>query len=112
MNYTLDKVRNLSDGDEEFVNSVIAVFIEETPEDVTNLKKSIEEKEFLRIYQNAHKIKSNVDLFGMDEAKGLILSIEAEAQNNKDIHKIEKDFAQLEDIIHLTIIELEVKYKL
>ncbi|UOB16977.1 Hpt domain-containing protein [Abyssalbus ytuae] len=111
MNYTLDKVKELADGDEDFVKSVIGVFIQEVPQDVKKLKESIEEQDFLKIYQSAHKIKSNVDLFGMDEAKELILKTEAEAQGNKCIFQVESYFSQLEEIINLTIIELEVKYK-
>ncbi len=112
MNYNLDKVKDLADGDEEFVQSVVGVFVEETPDDLNDLKNAVNDKIFDRIYQCAHKIKSNVALFNMEEARSLILSIEAETKGEKDIHKIEKYFTQVEDIINITIIELEVKHKL
>ena len=112
MNYNLDKVKELAEGDEDFVQSVIGVFVEETPDDLNDLKEAVQNKIFDNIYQSAHKIKSNVALFSMDEAKDLILKIEAEAKGEKNIDNIEHYFSQVEDIINMTIIELEVKYKL
>ena len=112
MNYNLDKVKELADGDEDFVNSVIGVFVAETPDDVNNLRESIDSVNFEMIYQNAHKIKSNVAFFSMDLAKEIVLKIEAEAKGSKNIESIKLLFAELEDIINITIIELEVKFKL
>lgn len=112
MNYNLEKVNELADGDEDFIQSVIGVFVEETPDDLNDLKKAVDDKVFERIYQCAHKIKSNVALFSMEEARDLILKIEGEAKGEKDISKIEQYYTQVEDIINITIIELEVKYKL
>lgn len=112
MNYNLDKVKELADGDEDFVKSVIAVFVEETPDDLNDLREAVGNKTFDKIYQCAHKIKSNVALFSMEEARSLILKIEAEAKGEKRIEEIQQFFSQVEDIVNITIIELEVKHKL
>ena len=43
MIYNLDKLKEMADGDEDFVLSVITVFLEEVPQDLVELEKAIEE---------------------------------------------------------------------
>ena len=63
MIYNLDKINEMAEGDQDFINSVISVFLDEVPQDLEALETAIEKKDFPNIYQLAHKIKPNVDLF-------------------------------------------------
>ncbi|MGB5461117.1 MAG: Hpt domain-containing protein, partial [Eudoraea sp.] len=62
MIYSLDKINEMAEGDEDFINSVISVFLEEVPQDLEDLEKAIENGDYENVYKLAHKIKPNVDL--------------------------------------------------
>jgi HPt (histidine-containing phosphotransfer) domain-containing protein len=112
MIYTLDKLNELSGGDQDFINSIISVFVDETPQDLSDLKLAIEVQAFDAIYQHAHKIKPNVDLLGMDETTAHILSIETEAKSDKNIGRIEKLFPKVEASIKDCIAQLKENHSL
>ena len=61
--YKLFRVRELADGDEDFIATLAAAFLEEVPEDAERLKKAVAEKDYYNAYQAAHKMKPTIDLF-------------------------------------------------
>ena len=65
MIYNLDKINEMAEGDEDFINSVISVFLEEVPQDLELLEVALNEQNHDQVYKLAHKIKPNVDLLGM-----------------------------------------------
>ena len=91
MIYNLDKLNEMADGDEDFIESVISVFLEEVPVDLEALEVALKEKNHESVYQLAHKIKPNVDLLGMEQTRAAALQMETlgkEAANMEDIEKI------------------------
>ncbi|NER12256.1 Hpt domain-containing protein [Leptobacterium flavescens] len=112
MLYDLDKLTELSGGDEEFIVSVIGVFLEETPQDLANLKEAIANQKFEEIYQHAHKIKPNVDLLGMEEVRVKVLEIETQGKNDKDMGVINGLFPFVEENINKAIAQLKDNFGL
>ena len=49
MIYTLDKINEMAEGDEDFIISVVSVFLEEVPEDMTALENAIASEDFEQI---------------------------------------------------------------
>jgi|SRR5690606_2760265 len=88
MKYNLDKLNELSGGDKEFNQTIIATFLQETPEDFKGLESAIEAQDFSAIYQYAHKIKPNAELLGVDNLKQQMLTIEAHARGDMNIDSI------------------------
>lgn len=102
MIYKLDKIHEMAEGDEDFVHSVVSVFLEEVPQDLEALEKAIQQKEYEQVYKLAHKIKPNVDLLGMEQARAAALEIETlgkEAGNDGQIRDLfpllQKDILQV-----------------
>lgn len=97
--YKLHRVREMADGDEEFVAALAAAFIEEVPEDAERLRKAVPERDFHETYQAAHKMKPTIDLFELGVLDALIV-VQDWGKNEED----EKDVtAQLQ--IVLTAVE-------
>ena len=71
--YKLYRVRELADGDEDFVNAIAAAFLDEVPEDAARLKKAVKEKDYYNVYQAAHKMKPTIDLFELGVLTELIV---------------------------------------
>ena len=71
--YKLFRILELADGDEDFVKTLAAAFLEEVPEDAARLKKAVAEKDFYNTYQAAHKMKPTIDMFELGVLGDLII---------------------------------------
>lgn len=107
MIYSLDKLNEMADGDQDFINSVISVFLEEVPTDLEMLEQAIEKKDYPNVYQLAHKIKPNVDLLGMEQARANALEIETLGKKEGSGAEIESLFPLLQKDIHQVVSELK-----
>lgn len=63
--YKLDRIRELADGDEDFVAILAATFLEEVPVDAERLRVAVPAKDYKEAYQAAHKMKPTIELFGL-----------------------------------------------
>jgi len=70
--YKLFRVRELADGDEEFINILAQTFLEEVPADAQTLKEAVEGNNHLATYQTAHKMKPTIDMFELGVLEDLI----------------------------------------
>lgn len=92
--YKLFRVRELADGDEDFVMALAATFLEEVPEDAERLKKAVAEKDYHTAYQAAHKMKPTIDLFELGVLQDLI-----EVQDWGKFTKTDMDITEKLDIV-------------
>lgn len=70
--YKLYRVREMADGDEDFIAALAAAFLEEVPEDAERLEKAVADKDYYTAYQAAHKMKPTIDLFELGVLSNLI----------------------------------------
>lgn len=92
--YNLESVREMADGDEEFMNIVVQTFLEEIPPDVAAMKESITAGNAKLSYQYAHKMKPNLQMFGLDLLQE-IKNIEAWSNGNKSKAEIESSIDKI-----------------
>ena len=97
--YKLDRVRELADNDEEFIETLALTFLEEVPEDAALLKTAVENKDYKAAYQSAHKMKPTIDLFELGVLADLI-----EVQDWGKFEKNGEDISQKLEIV-LTAVE-------
>ncbi|HLV40399.1 Hpt domain-containing protein [Xanthomarina sp.] len=72
VNYKLYRVRELADGDEDFVKALAEAFLGEVPEDAETLKNAVANRDYYSTYQAAHKMKPTIDLFELGVLHDLI----------------------------------------
>lgn len=70
--YKLFRVRELADGDDNFIVAIASAFLDEMPEDAARLEKAVAEKDYYSTYQAAHKMKPTIDLFELGVLDELI----------------------------------------
>jgi HPt (histidine-containing phosphotransfer) domain-containing protein len=75
-NYNLDDVIEMAGGDDDFVKIIVQTFLEEIPPDVASMSEAISGSNPALAYQFAHKMKPNLQLFGLNQMDN-ILVIEA-----------------------------------
>lgn len=107
MIYSLEKIREMAEGDEEFIQSVISVFLEEVPEDLSGLEMAVTGGDYEQIYKLSHKIKPNVDLLGMEQTRVLALELETMGKNEEDLEGIRERFPRLKRDVEQVISELK-----
>ncbi|MGB7393054.1 MAG: Hpt domain-containing protein [Pricia sp.] len=112
MIYSLDKINEMAEGDEDFIQSVISVFLEEVPEDLAALETALEQNDREQAFKLAHKIKPNVDLLGMDKSREAALEIETLGKQGADIAEMEKRFPMLKKDIEQVVAELKKDFEL
>ena len=103
----MDKIKEMAEGDEEFIQSVISVFLEEVPEDLGGLETAVGTGDYQQIYQLSHKIKPNVDLLGMENTRALALEMETLGKNRENLEGIRERFPRLKKDVEQVIIELQ-----
>ena len=93
--YKLDRVRELADGDEDFVAALAAAFLEEVPVDAERLRVAVPAIDYYEAYQAAHKMKPTIDLFELGVYNQLI-----EVQDWGKFEQADKDVSeQLQAVI-------------
>ena len=112
MIYNLDKINEMAEGDEDFIISVISVFLEEVPEDLEGLEKAIGARDYENVYKLAHKIKPNVDILGMEQTRACALEIETLGKNEASIAEIEQKFPLLKKDVLQVVSELKKDFDL
>ncbi len=100
--YKLSRVRDLADGDEDFIVALASAFLEEVPEDAARLQKAVSEHDFYTTYQAAHKMKPTIDLFELGVLSELIV-----VQDWGKLEKVEDVSSQLQMV--LTAVENATK---
>ncbi|MBT8305838.1 MAG: Hpt domain-containing protein [Maribacter sp.] len=112
MIYNLDKINEMAGGDEDFINSVISVFLEEVPQDLEGLENALAQQNYEQVYQLAHKIKPNVDLLGMEQTRAIALQIETLGKNEANMSEIRDIFPTLKKDVYQVISELKKDFDL
>lgn len=112
MIYNLDKINEMAEGDEDFVLSVISVFLDEVPADLEALELALKEKNYEQVYKLAHKIKPNVDLLGMEQTRAVALEMETLGKSASNMNDIETLFPILKTDIRQVVAELKNDFDL
>ena len=112
MIYSLDKLNEMADGDEDFISSVISVFLEEVPQDLERLEVALENENYQQVYQLAHKIKPNVDLLGMEQTRAAALEMETLGKSEANMAEIKNTFPILKKDVDQVVAELRKDFNL
>lgn len=88
-NYSLESVEEMAGGDQDFVRVVVQTFLEEIPPDLEGMNQAILEGNAPQAYQYAHKMKPNLQMFGLDLMPQIRI-IEAwskQGENESEVHE-------------------------
>ena len=70
--YSLSQLESLSGGDEVFINKMVDMFLELTPQTIESLKETYANDELEAMGGAAHKIKPTIDMMGIETIKQTI----------------------------------------
>ena len=87
--YSLNYIKELSSGNNEFVAEMIGIFIAQTPEILSNLQKAYSDREYEKVKFFAHKLKSSASIFEIGSLQDKLVLTEKSAVDNPTPEKLE-----------------------
>lgn len=109
--YNLESVEEMAGGDEDFLKVVVQTFLEEIPPDLQSMNEAIMEKNPGLSYQYAHKMKPNLQMFGL-ELMPQIRIIEEWSKSGKAYEDVETAAATITGKVRTAIEELKHDFDL
>ena len=70
-NYSIESLEVIADGDKDFMKIVAKAFLEEIPPDLASMEEAIKNNNKELTYQFAHKMKPNLEMFGINVLKDI-----------------------------------------
>lgn len=110
-NYAKDYLSEIADGDEDFLEILAQTFLEEIPADLKALQEAITNDNKKLAYQFAHKMKPNIEMFGIDLLKE-VTSIENWSKTSKARDSIKLSLEQIVTTLNVVFNELKEDYQL
>ncbi len=104
--YNLEKVREIAGGDESFITVIVEAFLQEIPPDLQSMQLAIENSNHKMAYQFAHKMKPNLDMFGIDLLRE-ISAMEKWSDTHKPASHIQKQLDRIVTTLTTVIQELQ-----
>jgi HPt (histidine-containing phosphotransfer) domain-containing protein len=105
IDYDLSKIVELSDNDQDFIKSMVAIFLEEMPKDLEHLTEAVIAGDKTKTYEYTHKMKPSVDMFGLSCLKD-VLVIEAWGQSTTSTD-INEHFVRLHAQLERSLLQLK-----
>lgn len=110
-NYSIESLKVISGDDEDFMKVLAQTFLEEIPPDLASLEEAIINDNKELAYQFAHKMKPNLEMFGIDLAKQ-ITGIESWTKTSKGVDTIMPHIDLAVTTLHLVFDELKEDFTL
>lgn len=104
--YSKDSLKEIAGGDEDFMAIVAQTFLEEIPPDLSSMEEAISNDNKELAYQFAHKMKPNLEMFGIDVMKD-IAAIENWTKGNKPASSVESNVERVTTIVGKVFKELK-----
>lgn len=105
-NYNLKKVHEIAGSDMGFVNIIVETFLQEIPSDLESMQSAIKNNNHKMAYQFAHKMKPNLEMFGID-LLNQIKAMEKWSDTNKPTEAIQTQLDEITSTLTTVIAELK-----
>lgn len=110
-NYSVESLRKIAGDDQDFMAVVAQTFLDEIPPDLEALVSAIENDNKELAYQFAHKMKPNIEMFGVDLLKQ-ITGIESWTKTSKSVASVSPLIEKVQTTLALVFEELKNDYNL
>jgi HPt (histidine-containing phosphotransfer) domain-containing protein len=107
--YSLESLKEIAGGDTEFMAIVAQTFLEEIPPDLQALTEAVANDNKELAYQFAHKMKPNIEMFGISALKDITV-IEAWTRGNKNSSAVTENVASLNTALNHVFSEIKVDF--
>jgi HPt (histidine-containing phosphotransfer) domain-containing protein len=106
----LDYLNQIVENNHDLLAEIISVYLEQTPTQISEMKKSHCNKDFDSLYAIMHKIIPSFSIFGIDSYfENIARKIQEYASEKETSEELADLILQLENVFNKTCVELEEK---
>jgi HPt (histidine-containing phosphotransfer) domain-containing protein len=109
--YSLENLNEMAGGDTDFMAVVAEAFLVEIPPDLRAMEEAIENDNKELAYQFAHKMKPNLEMFGIDVLKD-ITTIESWTKTSRNKAAISDNLENVVTTVRKVLNELKTDFNL
>jgi HPt (histidine-containing phosphotransfer) domain-containing protein len=109
--YSLESLREVAGGDTDFMTIVARTFLQEIPPDLRAMEEAIENDNKELAYQFAHKMKPNLEMFGIDVLKD-ITTIESWTKTSRNKMTVDSNVRVISSTLNAVFKELRADFDL
>ena len=80
--YNLDGLKEMAQGNEDFIKNMINVFLEHTPPILEEVNQAFKQGDLQKVGELAHQIKPSIDLMGIESLHQEIRDIEQKGKKD------------------------------
>lgn len=98
----------IADGSTEFIVESIGMFLQQTPELLSDIERALANKDWDTTGQAAHKLKPNLGFFGMPISQETIQEIEIACKESApNTEEITRKFNQVKTLVNANLVTLQ-----
>lgn len=101
--FDLTNLNEMLGGDQKAIYQMVKIFLQATPESLSELNKSFQKNDYDGVSKLAHKLKSSVDIFCVNEIKQDIRRLENNTRESINIDEVPELVHKINTILNLTI---------
>ncbi len=103
----LSNLKDFSRGKNDFLVKMLKLLIDQTPPAIQQIKVAIPNNNWEIVRTLTHKIKPNIGLLGNSELDTLILLLETNADEKKEVESLPKIFNNINVLFGPALVELK-----
>lgn len=107
----LSFLNEMSGGNADFIREFLQLFVNNIPTSVTDLEDGLQDKDWEKVRQAAHKMKPSLNYVGLKETYQDVMTIEANAKDLKNLDDMAALIKKVSDQCAVACIELENELK-
>ena len=101
--FDLTNLNEMLGGDQKAIFQMVKIFLQATPESLSELNKCFQKNDLDGVSRLAHKLKSSVDIFCVNDIKQDIRRLENNTRDNINIDEVPTLVEKLNNILKETI---------
>ena len=110
--YDLKQVEEIASGNEEFILSLVNIFLDTIPSNCKDLLQASENGDWDNVFKLAHKVKSTIDTMEINSIRTDIRTIEQDAKKELNLENIKRLVRKVNDVIQQTSVQLRQEFSL
>jgi HPt (histidine-containing phosphotransfer) domain-containing protein len=101
--FDLTNLNEMLGGDQKAIFQMVKIFLQATPESLSELNKCYEKNDLDGVSRLAHKLKSSVDIFCINDIKQDIRRLENNTRDNINVDEVPALVEKLNNVLNQTI---------
>jgi HPt (histidine-containing phosphotransfer) domain-containing protein len=110
--YKLDKLIEYIGTDEAAIRNMLNIFLSSSMDILQQIQTALVAGNYEEVGKNAHKLKPNIDIFGIKCLHDPVRTLESLARQNKEHEKVKALVQQLQNTLDLVFVKMRTDHNI